>query len=173
MIQRMIILAVLCNPSWQYSHSWRTAATRKEVAKVLGQLRSILEESLPKEVASKVYLVGDELIKNSLEHGCFGIGANRKAELLGVGEFEEFLAKAEQNAAADQWIDLDLQLGPEQVLLKVRDSGAGYQLDKAINEKSPDLARLSQRGLQIAQSLSSELIVDANPTQTKAYFNLR
>ena len=148
--------------------------SRTGLTKVLGELRSYLEANYAKELASKVYLVCDELLKNSLEHGCYGIGASKKAELLEKGEFEDYIISSEKlHANLDNcWIEVEMHLTGNQIVLKVRDSGLGYELEESSKEKSLDLARLSQRGLELAQSLSSGLMVEKKPTQTTATFLL-
>jgi len=169
MIQQMILPGFLST----FKHSWRVLPSNILLSRVLEELRFYLESLLPKELASKVYLVADELLRNSLEHGCFKIGTDRKAELLKKGEYETFLTELQggQSALTDSWIELDLEFSPNGILLQVRDSGAGYDFDSVSNEKSLDLARLSQRGIQIVQSLSSKILVSKNPTQTSAYFS--
>lgn len=144
--------------------------SRKELARILNELRAQLDRELVGELGSKIYLVCDELLNNSLEHGCFGIGALKKAELLATDSFEDFLVESER-LANKCWIELELEINISQVLVKVRDSGSGYELAEFESEKSLDLARLSQRGLQLAQSLSSNLSVRKNPTQTTALFS--
>lgn len=170
----MILSSILNNSAWQLRHSWRLEPTRRELSRVLSELRAQIERDLATDLSSKVYLVCDELLTNSLEHGCFRIGASKKASLLEEGIFEDFLVQSEKEAIINGncWIELDVEIGVGEVLVKVRDSGTGYEIYRSPNGESLDLARLSQRGLQIVQGLSSNLSIEKNPTQTTASFLL-
>jgi hypothetical protein len=166
-----MILPSQSDPTWQFKHSWTLHPSRKDLSKVLGEIRELLGTAVPEAIASKAYLTCDELLRNSLEHGCFLIGAQKKAELLETGKFEEYVSQVEANANSG-WIELEIEFPKEGLVIRVRDSGSGYQLTDGENEKSLALTRLSQRGLNLIKGLTSNLSVSLNPTQTTATFSL-
>lgn len=164
---------IVADATWKIKHSWAVRPNRSAITKALAELKEALIITVQLDLCSKVYLVADELLRNSMEHGCFKIGKVEKARLLGLGTYEELLTQLEKTSDDKNtyWIELSLEIESAKLLLSVRDSGEGYDL-KECRKNDPDLTRLSNRGLDLIKGFSSKIDVSRTPTQTTVTFDL-
>jgi hypothetical protein len=168
---------------WSIEHSWTTPPTLDGITGVLAKLRVILELTLEDKLSKRVYITADELIRNALEHGCLGIGSEKKSELIDQGRFEEYI-RQEEAKFSDLRINMELNIPtPYELILKVTDPGSGFELSETSEIRkvssqsnkfaSPDkIEKASERGLIIVQSLVEKLVIEKQPTRTSAYFAL-
>jgi anti-sigma regulatory factor (Ser/Thr protein kinase) len=152
--------------SWKETHKWQIAPNRAALKRALAELRSCLpcEERL--KIA--VLTVADELLRNGLEHGCFGLSSEAKSALLETGGFEAYLKKLEEEAGDRPLLRLEAEIGNE-LVLTVTDPGPGFEVALAPIEASE---KPSGRGIHLARSLATTLTFSRNPSSARAVFLL-
>ncbi len=89
------------------------------------------DSSLPEEVAHHVFRIGQEAIVNAVKH------------------------------AAPNHIEMELKIGPQQLLLRVADDGSGFEPDDAFTSKRGNFGLIGMR--ERAERIKGELRLDSRP----------
>ncbi len=94
-----------------------------------------------------------EFLMNAHEHGCLGLGEQRKAELILSDDYAEELIKREREAQRGR-IEVCISLLPDKVAVTIEDDGIGFDFERYLNISEEALVerlkRPSGRGIAIA-----------------------
>lgn len=132
------------------SERFEAAPRLEEVSDAIRRVESYCAalENAGGDFVQEAVLAANEAIMNGFEHGCLGLSASEKAELLAGGGYESFMARADGSGRIR--IDLATRRVGDGVLLllTVTDSGPGFDLSR-LSDKRAGAKELSGRGLRL------------------------
>ena len=121
---------------------------------LLGAERALLDHK------ENIYLILSELFSNALDYGILGLDPTKKRDPMG---FEAYHTSREKGLAElkSGWIRIGLDLlgrnGNEMLVVRVEDSGPGFDHNKTLPSLSENLA-MGGRGIQLVRSMAEELV---------------
>ncbi len=119
-----------------------------------------------------IYLILSELFSNALEHGLLRLESEKKESLEG---FEEYHAARERKLAAleEGSIKIDLELSKQEeagkLVIRVEDSGPGFDYQEALPQLSDNIA-FGGRGILLVRSLCQGLVYLGRGNQVEAVY---
>jgi len=119
-----------------------------------------------------LYLILSELFVNALDYGILGLDPTKKKDPL---SFEEYHISREKrlaglkNGSVRIGLDLPNQNGDQNLIIRVEDSGPGFDYNKALPALSENLA-MGGRGIPLVQSLCRELVYQGTGNRVKAVY---
>ena len=119
-----------------------------------------------------LYLILSELFFNALDYGILGLDPTKKKDPLG---FEEYHTSREKRIAGlkNGWIRIGLELpnqnGDQNLIIRVEDSGPGFDYNKTLPALSENLA-MGGRGIPLVRSLCRELVYQGTGNRVKAVY---
>lgn len=121
-----------------------------------------------------IYLILSELFTNAMDYGLLGLDPAKKKD---PQSFEEYHATREINLSVlkDGWIRIGLEVfkqnsGGERLVVRVEDSGSGFDYNKALPALSENLA-LGGRGILLVRSLCQELVYEGRGNRVRAVYS--
>ncbi len=122
-----------------------------------------------------IYLILSELFTNAMDYGLLGLDPTKKQD---PQSFEEYHATREINISVlkEGWIRIGLEVfeqssGGERLVVRVEDSGSGFDYNKALPALSENLA-LGGRGIPLVRSLCQELVYEGSGNRVRAVYVL-
>ena len=135
---------------------------------LLGAERALLDHK------ENVYLILSELFCNALDYGILGLDPTKKRDPVG---FEAFHASREKGLAElkSGWIRIRLDLlglnGNEMLVLRIEDSGPGFDYNKTLPSLSENLA-MGGRGIQLVRSMCKEVTFHGKGNVVEAVYKI-
>jgi len=151
------------------NRTWILRSERAEIPRIVSELKDFLPGTVPETTRRKVLTVAEELLANALEHGSFGLGRSRKEQLQAEEMLEGSLAAAERVHGAKP-ISLDLSITGTELVLRVTDSGPGFEVGEL--SAPPGGEQLGGRGLILASGLADSLQTEKDKARITARFAL-
>jgi DNA-binding response OmpR family regulator/anti-sigma regulatory factor (Ser/Thr protein kinase) len=122
-----------------------------------------------------VYTIFTELFTNALDHGVLGLSSDLKDSPEGFAQYF-----AERQTRLNQLVDGDIDIYVElyqlknvgKIVIKIKDSGKGFNISKFINKASEQSVnkKLSGRGIDLVKQLSNSVNYYENGTLVEAAF---
>jgi serine phosphatase RsbU (regulator of sigma subunit)/CheY-like chemotaxis protein len=105
-----------------------------------------------------LHSVLSELYSNALEHGVLGLDSQLKRDVQGFTDYYQERARR-LGSLTEGFVSIDFKVEPHggggRLMIKVRDSGAGFDVQRVLARPSPDQG-LSGRGLNLVRQLASD-----------------
>ena len=102
-----------------------------------------------------LHSVLSELYSNALEHGVLGLDSRLKRDVQGFADYYQERARR-LGGAVDGFVRIDLKVEPQagggRLMIEVRDSGAGFDVQRVLSRPDREQA-LSGRGLNLIRRL--------------------
>lgn len=163
-------------PSW----SWSVVLNDKKLANVnpvplaMNQLKDLEEDG---EHWQSVYTILTELYINALDHGVLLLDSSLKNSAQGFSEYFKLRSeRLNQDISGTISISIDLYslANGGKVVIKVRDSGKGFDVESVlkqrINNEQLGLNALSGRGIDLVSKLCETLTYDEFGTSVEASY---
>jgi anti-sigma regulatory factor (Ser/Thr protein kinase)/vacuolar-type H+-ATPase subunit F/Vma7 len=132
-------------------------------------LTSFFVYTIHKNEFNYIRLGLQEILRNALEHGSFGLSCDEKLELCENGQLEAFL-KEKSRLARDKnlIITVKIELEEKHITITTTDPGCGFDWDKIMKEleTSPiDMLKITQRGLTIIKQIFDSVVFNSAGNQ--------
>ncbi len=135
-------------------------------------INMIEEDPKLKEHKVNIFLIIQELVSNSLEHGLLKLPSDLKKNIEG---FEQYASLRQEtlNALRKGWIKVDLEFVPVEkggkLFVRVDDTGPGFNYQQKLPELAVNIS-FCGRGIPLVRSLCKEVTYHGSGNQVQAVY---
>ncbi|MDR2337589.1 MAG: ATP-binding protein [Deltaproteobacteria bacterium] len=132
-------------------------------------LTSFFVYTIHKNEFNYIRLGLQEILRNALEHGSFGLNSEEKLKLCEDGQLEAFIKKQSQiSSDKNLIITIKIELEEKNIVITTTDPGCGFDWAKIIEEldNSPmDMLKITKRGLTIIRQIFDLVLFNSKGNQ--------